>query len=202
MSMTGTTNWILNIRHSRALHYNACMKTIGRFLLVFLAMSVSSFAADVTLFGGVQHEGKVSLTTAATSASAATTILKNPFNSGVFGIRVGTGKVWGHEETLAFSPNFIDSSSRAFILNSNMLLTIPTPLIKPYATAGVGTVVVSGSGVSDIGAKFAINYGGGVKVMPTGPLGLRVDVRGYTLTGVQGHKLNAVEVSLGVNFHF
>ena len=178
------------------------MKTIGCFLLVFMAMTVSGFAADVTLFGGLQHEGKVSLTTPASATSAAATILKNPFNSGVFGIRVATGKVWGHEETLAYSPNFIDSSSRALILNSNLLLTLPTPIVKPYVTAGLGTVVVSGSGVSDIGAKLAINYGGGVKLMPSGPVGVRADVRGYTLTGVQGHKLNAVEVSLGVNFHF
>ena len=56
--------------------------------------------------------------------------------------------------------------------------------------------------VSNIGTKFALNYGGGVKLMPAGPVGLRGDVRGYTLTGVQGHKLNAVEVSLGVVFRF
>ena len=178
------------------------MKTIGCFLLVFMILSVPAFASDLTLFGGLQRQGKISLNSVAGSTTAATQIVKNPFNVGVFGIRVSSGDVWGHEETLAYAPNFIDSKSKALILNSNLVLTAPTPIVKPYVTAGLGTFFVRGSGVSNIGTKFALNYGGGVKLMPAGPVGVRGDVRGYTLTGVQGHKLNAVEVSLGVVFHF
>jgi hypothetical protein len=59
-----------------------------------------------------------------------------------------------------------------------------------------------GVGVTDFGAKFAYNYGGGVKILPAGPIGVRADIRGYTLTGVQSQKLNVFEVSLGVLFHF
>src|SRR6185295_18384804 len=179
------------------------MKTIGRFLIVFAWMSVSAFAADVTLFGGYQHQGKISLTDA--SSGTATKIIKNPFNVGVFGIRAASGKVWGHEETIAYAPNFIDTDSKAFILNSNLLVTVPAPVVKPYITAGIGTFFVREKGmqgISAIGTKFAINYGGGVKLMPAGPVGVRADVRGYTLTGVQSQKMNIVEASLGIVFHF
>src|SRR2546423_6296883 len=158
--------------------------------LIFLLLSASSWAADITLFAGVQREGKITLNSAATAGGPATQILKNPFKSGNFGIRVGSGKVWGHEETIAYSPNFIDSNSQALILNSNALISIPAPVVKPYITAGLGTFVVRGSGISDIGTKFALNYGGGVKILPAGPVGIRGDIRGYTLTSVQGHKMN------------
>jgi opacity protein-like surface antigen len=180
------------------------MKNMGRFVLLFVVLfvllSVPAFAADVTLFGGMQHEGKLTLN--CSNCGSVTQVLKNPFNSGVVGIRVGSGGALGHEETLAFAPNFIDSKSKAVILNSNILLSIPTPVVKPYVTAGLGAVVVSGSGPSDIGTKLAINYGGGVKLKLAGPLGLRGDVRGYTLTRVQGQRLNMIEASLGVFFHF
>lgn len=178
------------------------MKTIGCLLIVLMIMSVPAFAADLTLFGGYQHDGKITLNSVKGSTSTATAILKNPFNVGVFGLRFGSGKTWGHEETIAYAPNFIDSNSKALIINSNLMLTAPSPVVKPYVTAGAGTFVVRGTGISDIGTKFALNYGGGVKVMPTGPVGIRADVRGYTITGVSGHKLNVFEASLGVNFHF
>ena len=40
------------------------------------------------------------------------------------------------------------------------------------------------SDLADIGTKFAINYGGGVKVLPKGPVGVQFDIRGYTLPSV------------------
>ena len=43
------------------------------------------------------------------------------------------------------------------------------------ATKGVAAAATSG---------FAINYGGGVKIMPAGPVGVRFDIRGYTLPSV------------------
>jgi hypothetical protein len=201
-SVIDNTEQILFIRHTFRLDYNAAMKTIGRLLLVFLLLSMPAFAADVTLFGGWQHEGKIALTTSGAASAAAATVVKNPFNGGVFGLRVASGRVWGHEETLAYAPNFIDSKSKAVILNSNFMLAVPTPVVKPYITVGLGTFVVSGSGESDIGTKFAINYGGGVKLMPSGPIGVRLDLRNYSLFSIQSHRLNAFETSLGVVFHF
>lgn len=175
------------------------MKSIGCFLLLFLALSAPAVAADFTLFGGVQHPGKISLSD---SASSVASQLKNPIDVGVFGIRAGHGRVWGGEHTLAYAPNFLDTNSKAIIYSSNVRIQVPTPVIRPYATAGLGWVLSSGKGVSDIGTKFAVNYGGGVKVTFLGPIGGRIDVRGYTIPSVQSQTLNLVEVSLGVFFGF
>ena len=173
------------------------MKTIGSFLLVFLLLAVPALAADFTIFGGVQHPGKITLRD---SASSVANQLRDPINVGVFGFRAGHGGVWGGEHTLAYAPNFLDSNSRAIIYSSNVRIQVLTPVVRPYATAGLGWVLSSGEGLSDIGSKFAVNYGGGVKLFS--PIGLRIDVRGYTIPGVQDQTLNLVEVSLGVVFGF
>jgi hypothetical protein len=175
------------------------MKTSGCFLLVFMALSVQAWAAgDVTLFGGLQHPGKITLRS---SVSNAVTQFQNPINVGVFGIRVGHGTVWGGEHTLAFTPNFLDSESKAVIYNSNLRIQAPTPVVKPYVTAGLGSLFTSGQGITDLGAKFAVNYGGGVKFM-AGRVGVGVDARGYSVPSIQSQTLNLFEVSLGVVFGF
>jgi hypothetical protein len=180
------------------------MKTLGRYFLFLCLLSAPAYAQDrdLTLFGGVQMPGKITLDNAAsTGQTGAQQIITDPANVGVFGLRIGGGRVLGHEQTFAYAPNFLDSNSKALILNSNLRLQAPLPIFKPYATAGLGTVISWGTGVSDIGSKFAINYGGGFKVMP-GSIGLRADVRGYTIPGVEDQTLNIAEVSLGVIFGF
>jgi hypothetical protein len=177
------------------------MKTTGLFVTVFLLMSVPAFAADLALFLGSQDPGVVTLTSVTDAGGSITEIVKNPLRAGTFGIRFGGGRVVGHESTIAYTHHFIDANSHALVMNSNLILTIPLPVVKPYVTAGLGTFIVSGSGISDIGTKFAYNYGGGVKVLP-GPVGIQGDVRGYVLTGVNGDSMHVVEVSLGVLFHF
>jgi len=178
------------------------MKTAGLFAIVFLMLSASAFATDLTLFGGSQDAGVVTLNSVPDAGGTITQIVHNPLRSGTFGIRIGSGRVVGHEETFSFTRHFIDSKSKAFIMNSNLTVNIPLPVVKPYVTAGLGTFLVSGSGLSDIGSKFAYNYGGGVKVLPAGPIGVHGDVRGYSLVDVNGDTLNIVEVSIGVLFHF
>jgi opacity protein-like surface antigen len=178
------------------------MKRVLLSALLFLTLQASAWAADFTLYAGMQKQEKFTFTSVGTAESAATQIIKDPFSSGNFGIRISGGNVLGHEQTIAYTPNFIDSNTKALILSSNILITIPLPVVKPYMTAGLGTFVVHGVGVTDFGAKFAYNYGGGVKILPAGPIGVRADIRGYTLTGVQSQKLNVFEVSLGVLFHF
>ena len=121
---------------------------------------------------------------------------------GVFGLRYGRGKVFGHEETFAYTPNFLSSESKSIILNSNLLVQAPALVIKPYVTAGLGTVLSWGSGPTDIGSKFAINYGGGLKVRPAGPIGIRFDARGYSIFSVQRQTLKMGEVSVGLLFSF
>ena len=177
------------------------MKTVGLFAFLFLMMSASVSAADLALFLGSQDPGSVTLNSVPDAGGTITEIVKNPLRAGTFGIRFGGGKVVGHEETISYTHHFIDSNSSAVILNSNLIVTVPLPVVKPYFTAGIGTYIVSGSGISDIGSKFAYNYGGGVKVLP-GPVGVQGDVRGYSLTGVNGDTMHIVEVSVGLLFHF
>ena len=98
--------------------------------------------------------------------------------------------------------NQLDSDSKSFIYNSNVRIQAPLPAVKPYVTAGLGTVASWGSGISDLGAKFAFNYGGGVKVIPAGPVGLNVGVRVYSIPKVQSQTLNLTEVSVGLVIAF
>ena len=182
------------------------MKKLGSFIFALILTSLPAFASDVTLYGGLQREGKLTLQNATTNVTSTTPSLltTDPKNFGTFGLRLGIGKkVFGTESTFAYSPNFISSSAKALILNQNLMLQIPTPVLKPYVTAGLGTVITTtkSAGIPDIGSKFALNYGGGLKAM-FGPIGGRLDVRGYSLPSVQSQTLNMIEVSLGVVFGF
>lgn len=167
------------------------------FLLGFTAVSIH--AADFTIFGGVQHPGKLTLR----SAVDGTTIPPDPRDFGTFGIRVSQGRVIGSEHTLAYSPNFVSSENSAFIYNSNFIVHIPLGVARPYATAGLGTMYIRGDALEVItGGKFAVNNGGGVKFTLAGPVGAQIDARGYSLPSVQNQTLNVLEVSVGVVFSF
>jgi len=177
------------------------MKNIGRFLAVFALMCVPALAQtkDLTLFAGVQFPGNISLSK---TTSGVQQTLTDPANVGAFGVRFGRAKVFGHEETVAYAPNFLDSDSKAVIFNSNILVQAPFPVLKPYVTAGMGSIISWGSGLGDVGSKFALNYGGGLKVKPAGPVGFRIDARGYSVFGIQSQTLKMGEVSVGVLFSF
>jgi len=180
------------------------MKTFRYGLLFLLALpAVPVHAADFTFFGGMQHPGKLTLRSVVDNS---TTIPLNPRNFGTFGIRGSQGRVFGSEHTLAYSPNFISSENSAIIYNSNLMVQAPLGVVRPYVTAGLGTVYLRGETTSALeevtGTKFAINYGGGVKFTLTGPLGAQFDARGYSLWSVQSEKLNVLEVSVGLVFSF
>ena len=176
------------------------MKKNGSFLAIaFLLFASPAFAGDVTLFGGFQREGKLTLKSAASSAGSFTT---NPTSFSTFGLRFGKAKTVGTESTFAYTSNFIDGSAKALILNQNLMIQAPTPVVKPYLTAGIGTIIKKGKSITGIGSRFAVNYGGGVKLKVAGPLGLRLDTRGYVIPGVQGQTLKVLEVSLGIGFGF
>jgi len=118
-------------------------------------------------------------------------------------MRFSHGRVVGSEHTLAYSPNFISSQHSAIIYNSNFMVQAPLPVVRPYATAGLGFVYVRGNGLQAVtGAKFAVNYGGGVKVKLTGPLGAQLDARGYTVRSIDAQTLHVLEVSVGLVFSF
>jgi hypothetical protein len=180
------------------------MTNFRYFLLFLLALTAAPiYAGDFTIYGGMQHPGKLTLRSVVDSS---TTIPLNPRNFGTFGIRISQGRVFGSEHTLAYSPNFISSDNNAIIYNSNLMIQAPLSIVRPYVTAGLGTVYIRGETISALeairGAKFAINYGGGVKVKLAGPLGAQFDARGYSLTSVQSERLDVLEVSVGVVFSF
>ena len=185
------------------------MKKFGwilSFALILASTPAFASGSDVTLYGGLQRQGKLTLQNATSNitSTAPNLLTTNPANFGNFGLRLGIGKkVAGAETTFAYSPNFISTSAKALIMNQNLMLQVPTPILKPYVTAGLGTVITmtKSSTFPDIGGRFALNYGGGVKAM-FGPVGGRLDVRGYSLPSVQSQNLSMVEVSLGVVFGF
>jgi hypothetical protein len=160
------------------------------FVLTCILGAVPVFAAsDLTIFGAAEHQGNLTLQGATQTATITSNL--DPRTFGVFGIRYGHGKVIGGEHTLAYAPNFIESGGRAFLYHSNLRVQVPFPLITPYGTAGLGTIftwakdqTATATGLADIGTKFAINYGGGVKILQKGPVGAQFDIRGYTLPSV------------------
>lgn len=180
------------------------MKTLSRLIAALVLFSVPAFSQgrDFTIFGGAQFPQKITLSSAASAGtSGLNSIITDPINVGVFGVRFGHGKFLGGEHTFAFSPNFLDSDSEAVIYNSNFRIQAPTPVIRPYGTAGLGWIFTWGSGPSDIGTKFGFNYGGGVKVM-AGPVGVNASLRQYALPSIQSQTLYITETSLGINFGF
>jgi hypothetical protein len=176
------------------------MKNPGRFLLAsILAITAAARgeANDFTLFGGVHHPGRFTLNSA---VQEGVNLARRPSDFGVFGIRTSRGTVLGTEQTIAFAPNFLESASKAFLFNTNAIVQVPAAAVRPYLTGGLGVVHAFGNGPGDIGTKFALNYGGGLRI--GGPAAVRLDARGYTLPGVQSQTLNVLEVSLGVVFSY
>ncbi len=205
--------------------YNfARMKSFRSFLVVICILTaVPAFAdGDATLFGAAQHQGKLTVQSAQSTASSFSNF--NPGTFGAFGLRFSNGKVIGSEHTIAFAPNFLTADSKAIIYNSDLLLQAPLPKIKPYVTAGLGTVYSWGTdsagrpALGKLGVKFAMNYGGGIKIFPAGPVGIRFDIRGYAIPDVhfnlpsltnptqtvqsQSQTLNMLEAGIGVVFKF
>jgi opacity protein-like surface antigen len=178
--------------------------------VLILIVNAQARAADLdlTVFGGVQRQGKLTLRSApSTTVNLLRTI--NSTNFGVFGVRFGHGRVFGGEHTLALAPNFIDADTKAVIYNSNFRIQAPLPVVRPYGTVGLGLIGTSGDGLGSFGTKFALNYGGGVKFMPAGPVGVNVDVRGYAVPSTEfkvftteSQRVDFLEVTVGVVFAF
>ena len=164
----------------------------GLLLLGSSLCSATLIAGDVTIYTGFQNPGKLTVDN----------IVRDTKLGAVVGGRISGGKVIGFEQTLAYSPNFLQSGNRAFNTQSNLVLGIPTGLITPYGTVGAGLITTSSNSVfnfSDFGTKFTINYGGGIKFNHLiGPVGLRFDARGYTIPKVFNQTLNFVEGTIGI----
>jgi hypothetical protein len=176
-------------------------RTILALLLGFL-VGTSAFPSDLTVFIGGVNPGEV--------ASDGKNISLD--GSQIFGFRLNNDIVplFGMEHTLAFSSDFLFprgipsvTEAKGFVLNSNLIITVPVVKSDPYITAGIGLIRQYGSADLPVGTKFAVNYGAGVKFPRlAGPLGLRLDARGYRATGILSGGLNIFEVSAGLLLSF
>jgi hypothetical protein len=181
------------------------MKYVCCFLMAgIVGLPGIASAQEITLFGGFHHPGAMTLSPAAGGVSdAASQLLTDPKDFGVFGARFyHPNAPVGLEHSAAFSPHFIESDARAFIYHTNLRAELPAPVFRPYATAGIGLVHVSGDGAVSFGTKFSFNYGGGLKASLFGPAGVRLDVRGYAIRGVQDQTLKVLETTVGIFFSF
>jgi hypothetical protein len=170
-------------------------------LTLFVAVSAAR-AGDLTGFVGGVKPGSLSISGLKTSLDG----------SPVFGLRLSGNFVpmLGHEHTLGFSSDYLyPRSTRAFreakgfVYSSNLIVSLPSRRVIPYATGGVGIIHQYGDEDLPIGTKFAVNYGGGLKIPRMfGPLGLRFDARGYTAMGLFSSKLTMLEVSAGLLISF
>ena len=181
------------------------MRRFRCFILVaLLAFACTANAQEFTIFGGFHHPGGITLTSSIDAVTgSAQQLLTEPKDFGVFGARLYPSNApLGFEHTIAFSPNFVDSDANALIYNTNLRVELPLPAIRPYATAGLGLVRAGGDGPGAFGTKFSFNYGGGVKLSVFGPAGVRIDVRGYSIRGVEDQTLKVMEASVGIFFSF
>ena len=163
---------------------------------VLMLSTVPLSAADLTFFLGGVNPGSISYHNIETALDS----------SPVYGFRFRTNFVplFGMEHTLAFSsdylfpPNTAIKEAKGFVYNSNLIIDFPIGIAVPYVTAGAGLIHQYGDGDMPVGTKFAFNYGGGLKFpRVVGPLGIRVDLRGYSAAPFSG-KLNIFEISGGV----
>jgi hypothetical protein len=190
---------------------SGCRWIVGT-ALVFLAVTSGALAADLTFFVGGAIPGKLS----ADLLAAPGTTYRDLSNSPIFGIRLNTNIVpmIGLEHTLAYSTDYLSpksillpSSNRGFVYNTNLMINIPIKKVVPYGTVGVGLIRQYGSAVQPIGTKLALNYGVGLKLQRLlGPLGLRVDFRGYRAMNIvfitSKQSLNIFEASAGLLITF
>jgi hypothetical protein len=171
-------------------------------LLIGFVIATPAFASDLTVYVGGVNPGTV------TSDGEKISLDASP----IFGLRLKNDIVplFGMEHTLAFSSDFLFprgiqsvTDAKGFVVNSNLIITIPVGKSAPYITAGIGLIHQYGSADLPVGTKFASNYGGGIKFPRlAGPLGLRFDVRGYRATGILSGGLNILEASAGVFLSF
>ncbi|HTY63573.1 MAG TPA: hypothetical protein VMG30_15100 [Acidobacteriota bacterium] len=178
-------------------------------VIVILFASSTLLAGDFVLYGGAQKAGKLTW-------SGATGIPSDLFDGdfgGTFGARFSAGRAIGFEQNLSYTSKFGKPGVKAFQADSNLLIQAPGKIV-PYVTAGVGLVTTWGQEMPsdldpakiaafafNIGTKFTINYGGGIKVRRfLGPVGLNIDVRGYTIPNAHDTTLHIIQTSAGLVF--
>ncbi len=176
-----------------------CRWSPGIVLLLVVLCGTAAEAADITGFVGYVKPGNLTFQGVKSALDG----------SPVYGFRLGMDFLpfLGHEHTIGFSSGYLVPTSvsaftdaKGFVYNSNLVLHAKAKSVVPFVTAGIGLIHQYGAPGLDVGTKFAVNYGGGLKFPKVfGPLGFRADVRGYTATGLAGSQsLNMLEVTGGV----
>ena len=184
---------------------------LGSLTVAWVVSAGTLQAQDLTVFGGFQHPGTLTLRSGVDEVSRVVGVQSGTFpgdlpgfhidpkDFGIFGMRLyRSAAPLGLEHTVAYSPSFIDSGGRAFLYSTNLRLELPVSRLRPYATAGGGLFYGGGDWTDRFGAKFSVNYGGGVMVTLMGPAGLRVDARMYSIRGVDDHPVDLLEASVGI----
>ena len=139
-----------------------------------------------------------------------------------WGVSFGAlGPVFGFEEELGYSKNFFGEApsygSDVFTAMSNVLISAPIPVVKPYAVGGVGLMrshveptvgsILSASAANN---SFGWDLGGGV-IVGSRHFGVRGDLRYFhtfqdlEFAGINfaaGEKLNFGRASVGLFFKF
>ena len=176
-------------------------------VLVVLFASSTLAAGELVLYGGAQKPGKLTWSEA---TDAPDDLLDGEYGE-TMGLRLSAGRVFGFEQNISFTPHFAKSGVRAFQTDSNLLLQAPGKVV-PYLTAGMGMIRTWGQEMDpemdpadiaafafNLGTKFTLNYGGGIKFRRLlGPIGLNVDVRGYTIPDARDDSLHIIQTSAGL----
>ena len=172
---------------------------MGGWVLAALLLAGPLPAADFGLFLGAVVPGSVEAGNGETGLD----------NSPGYGFRFRSDFVpgFGMEHTLAFSSDYLYPSggpsggdTRGAAYSSNLVLDLPVRVRRavPFLSAGVGVLGQYGDGPRPVGTRFAVNYGGGVRVPRVfGPLGLRLDLRGVR-AGAVTNTLDMLELSAGL----
>lgn len=181
-------------------------------IFVFMMLIAATlFAGEITIYGGAQKPGELSWSNASPAAVAGS--LSSGDFGGTFGMRFSAGRVIGFEQSIGYSPRFAKPGVRAFHTDTNLIVQAPGKIV-PYGTVGIGYVRTWGKDfptsldhpeeiaafIFSTGSNFAVNYGGGLKIRELiGPIGINVDVRGYSLPGFEFRDENFT-TSKGLNF--
>jgi len=167
---------------------------LGLILSLSVILPPRLLGGDFTIYTGFQNPGKLTLDN----------VTRDTKLGSVIGARISVGKILGFEQTFAYSPKFLESGHKAFNAQSNLLVSAPIDHFTPYGTAGVGVIAMGDKLFFDfknIGTKFTVKYSGGIKFTHlAGPVGIRIDVRGYTVPRVFDQTLNFIEGTVGVLF--
>ena len=171
--------------------------------VLFLCVNQAQAGEQVSLFIGYLNPGNLNLQSVQTGLNLRGTAL--------YGARAEADflKILGIEENFEFSPRLFDSTLfpsdasdvRGFLYSTNLVVNIPLGRFVPYVTGGGGFVKPWGSSLTPFDATFAGDYGGGLKLNKlAGPVGLRLDLRGWRLAQIAGRNLNIFEATGAVTF--